>query len=92
MTPYSHFTEKQKKELESEAVKIDLDSLIDAKIDKRLRITEKIVRDENNKIRIIIKEQTDLIKSIKSSKVNDVIHYVLIGSLIIVMLFLHGCM
>jgi len=87
----NRLTAAQKREIENEAMKTDLNSLMDDKIEKRVCKTERLVISENVKTRQVVEAQTKLIRELKSSKVNDVIQYVLIAGLLIIMLITKGC-
>jgi len=87
----NRLTAAQKREIENEAMKTDLNSLMDDKIEKRVCKTERLVISENVKTRQVVEAQTKLIQELKSSKVNDVIQYVLIAGLLIIMLITKGC-
>ena len=82
----------EKRQIEDEAMKTDLNSLMDDKIEKRVCKTERLVISENVKTRQVVAAQTKLIKELKSSKVNDVIQYALIGLVVLSIIILHGCL
>ena len=85
-------TSAQKKALEDASIITGLDDLIDKKIDKRAIKTERLIKEEGEKTRGVVLEQTELINKIKSSRINDVIQYALVGLIILTMIVLHGCL